>query len=205
MYPFVNSNSFYKILSEGAEAKILLANIFGKEYVVKQRIPKTYRVKELDLQILKKRTKREANILHIAKNVVNCPYVFYSDNRTIIMEYLDYPEAKSVVEKQPDILKKIALNVSKLHEKNIIHGDLTLSNILFDTHNGDPYFIDFGLAFVSAKNEDKAMDLEVMREIIIADFSENYWQLFEEEYEKYNPTVIKHMRKIQMRKKYLTK
>ena len=66
-----------------------------------------------------------------------------------------------------------------------------------------PYFIDFGLAFVSTKKEDKAMDLEVLREIIIADFSEKYWHIFEKEYSKYNEDIIKYMEKIQKRKKYL--
>ena len=51
--------------------------------------------------------------------------------------------------------------------------------------------------------EDKAMDLEVLREIIIADFSEHLWKIFENEYAKQNPDVIKYMEKIQKRKKYL--
>ena len=192
-----------KILAEGAEAKIYFLKISDKNYIVKERMPKLYRFKDLDSEIIAKRTKHEVNILNLAKAVVKCPYVFYSDDKTIIMEYLKYPEAKSLIEKTPNILKKIALDVSKLHRRNIIHGDLTLSNILYDTKNKEPYFIDFGLAFVSPKKEDKAMDLEVLREIIIADFSEKYWSLFEKEYSKYNEDIIKYMEKIQKRKKYL--
>ena len=193
-----------KNIAEGAEAKIFLIDIANKKYILKERIPKAYRAKELDDVILSKRIKSEVRLLNLTKETgVKCPIVYYSDSKKIIMEYLPFVESKSLILSKPNILKIIANDVVKLHKKGIVHGDLTLCNVLFDKKNNLPYFIDFGLSFLSHKLEDKAMDLEVLREIIIADFSEKAWLIFEKEYAKQSPEVIKHMEKIQKRKKYL--
>jgi len=193
-----------KNIAEGAEAKIFLIDILNKKYILKERIPKTYRAKELDDTILSKRIKSEVRLLSLSKQAkVNCPIVYYSDSKKIIMDYLEYPESKSIVKREPNIMTAIAKAVVNLHKNNIVHGDLTLCNILYNTKTKEPYFIDFGLSFLSHKLEDKAMDLEVLREIIIADFSEKEWKIFETEYVKHNPDVIKQMEKIQRRKKYL--
>jgi Kae1-associated kinase Bud32 len=193
-----------KVIAEGAEARISYFYLNSKQYILKERIPKAYRAKELDTQILSKRIKSEVKNLILTKLAnVNCPVVFYFDTKKIIMEYLPYKESKELLKSNKNILELIARDVVKLHKNNIIHGDLTLCNILFDKKNNKPYFIDFGLSYVSTKMEDKAMDLEVLREIIIADFSEHLWKIFENEYAKQNPDVIKYMEKIQKRKKYL--
>lgn len=193
-----------KIIAEGAEAKIYIADFANKKCIIKERIPKTYRAKELDDVILSKRIKSEVRLLNLTKETsVKCPIVYYSDSKNIIMEYLPFVESKEIIKTNPKILKQIANDVVKLHTKGIVHGDLTLCNILYDKKKQVPYFIDFGLSFLSHKLEDKAMDLEVLREIIIADFSEKEWGIFEKEYTKQNPEVIKQMEKIQMRKKYL--
>lgn len=194
----------YKIkstLAEGAEAKIYLIEKNSKKLILKERIPKKYRIKELDTEILKKRVKSEYNILQKANKIINVPKVYSNEDYKIIMEYLDLPEAKKILKKDKSILKTIAKNVSKMHSYNIIHGDLTLCNILFDTNKNKPYFIDFGLSYISNRLEDKAMDLEVFREILIADFSENHWKEFIDAYD--NKEIYKQLEKIQKRKKYL--
>jgi len=194
-----------KLIAEGAEAKIYLVFEQGTNYILKERIPKEYRAKELDDAILKKRIKSEARILINAKNFkVNCPEVYGYDGLSIKMEYLNFPESKVVLKKDKSIMKVIAKAVLKMHEHNIVHGDLTLCNILYDEKKNSPYFIDFGLANTSKKIEDKAMDLEVLREIVVADFSEEEWKIFEKEYSKKSPDVIKQMEKIQKRKKYIS-
>jgi Kae1-associated kinase Bud32 len=193
-----------KIIAEGAEAKIYLIDFVNKKYILKERIPKAYRAKELDDVILSKRIKSEVRLLNLTKETgVKCPIVYYSDSKKIIMEYLPFVESKAIIKTNSKVLKQIANDVVKLHEKGIIHGDLTLCNVLYDKKKKMPYFIDFGLSFLSHKLEDKAMDLEVLREIIIADFSEKEWLIFEKEYAKQRPNVIKYMEKIQKRKKYL--
>ena len=57
-------------------------------------------------------------------------------------------------------------SLAKLHDNNIIHGDLTTSNLIL---NGKKvYFIDFGLSFHSQKIEDKAVDLHLIKEALEA-------------------------------------
>ncbi len=194
----------YKIksnLAEGAEAKIYLVEENSKIFVLKERIPKEYRAKELDDEILKKRVKSEFNILKKVNKIIKVPEVYSLDGLKIVMEYLDFPELKSKLKKDKSILKLIAKEVSKMHAQNIVHGDLTLCNMLYDEKHKVPYFIDFGLAYNSKKIEDKAMDLEVFREILIADFPEDYWKEFIDAYE--NKEILKQLQKILKRKKYL--
>ncbi len=193
-----------KFIAEGAEAKIFLSNFNGKKIVIKQRVPKEYRAKELDDLILSRRIRAEVNQLERANRYgVKTPQVFRTEDKKIVMEYLNLPESKKVILQDKGAIKNIAKSVVLLHQNNIIHGDLTLGNILYDTKKKEPYFIDFGLSFLSHKIEDKAMDLEVLRETIVADFGEGLWQEFAKEYAKQLPEIVKYMEKINARKKYL--
>jgi TP53 regulating kinase-like protein len=81
-----------------------------------------------------------------------------------------------------NIINATAKYLAKIHNNNIIHGDLTSSNILLTYNNSNNieedilfhqefdtfYFIDFGLSYVSQENEDKAVDLYVLRRAIIS-------------------------------------
>lgn len=51
-----------------------------------------------------------------------------------------------------------------MHEAEVIHGDLTTSNIMIpdDSSSNDVVLIDFGLASMKPVIEDKAVDLYVM-------------------------------------------
>ena len=55
--------------------------------------------------------------------------------------------------------------VVDLHATNIVHGDLTTSNLMFSAADV-PTLIDFGLACVSTSNEDRAVDLYVLERAI---------------------------------------
>ena len=61
------------------------------------------------------------------------------------------------------ICREIGKRVADLHKNEIIHGDLTTSNIIF---NDKIYFIDFGLSFFSKKLEDKAVDLHLLKQAL---------------------------------------
>ncbi|KAG6373625.1 kinase-like domain-containing protein [Boletus reticuloceps] len=60
------------------------------------------------------------------------------------------------------LLEKIGVEIAKLHLIEIIHGDLTTSNMLLRASNNDLVLIDFGLAYHSTLVEDKAVDLYVL-------------------------------------------
>ncbi|KAG8215830.1 hypothetical protein J3R82DRAFT_7772 [Butyriboletus roseoflavus] len=60
------------------------------------------------------------------------------------------------------LLEKIGVEIAKLHIIDIIHGDLTTSNMLLRANSNDLVLIDFGLSYHSTLVEDKAVDLYVL-------------------------------------------
>jgi Kae1-associated kinase Bud32 len=65
-----------------------------------------------------------------------------------------------------DICQKIGASIAKLHDNNIIHGDLTTSNMILKKDK--VFFIDFGLSFISGRIEDKACDLHLIKQALEA-------------------------------------
>jgi tRNA A-37 threonylcarbamoyl transferase component Bud32 len=126
-------NKSQKILSQGAEAVIFLNN---KKHVVKDRIPKSYRIPEIDNKIRRQRTKSEIKLLIKASQIINSPIPQESkDKFKIIMPLIEGKKLSEhldtfSLEKQKSILGKIGESVAKLHKENIIHGDLTTSNMI---------------------------------------------------------------------------
>ena len=123
-----------KIIQKGAEAEIDL--IDGK--IVKNRIKKSYRISELDEKIRKLRTRSEAKILEKAANIIPVPKIISSDEKSkkIVMEFIDGEKLSEhlnnfSLEKQREICRKVGENIAKIHDKNIIHGDLTTSNMIY--------------------------------------------------------------------------
>lgn len=173
-----------KIISQGAEAVI---EIRGSE-IIKKRMKKSYRIKEIDEKIRKLRTRSEAKILEKAGRFILVPKVIKTDEKSkeitlenIKGERLSDCLAKFKTERQKEICEVIGENISKLHHNEIIHGDLTASNMILseDKKSIRVYFIDFGLGFISSKTEDKAVDLHLLKESLEAGFSKNWEYLFE--------------------------
>lgn len=68
--------------------------------------------------------------------------------------------------------------IGKMHVNNIVHGDLTTSNMLLDPTDDDPSFdqynlimIDFGLASYHQSTEDKGVDLYVLERALLSTHS----------------------------------
>ena len=161
-----NTKSYLKLsddlIAKGAESNIVKTAYLGESAVLKDRIPKGYRIREIDDKIRKARTKEEAKLLSDAKRVgVRTPVLYDIDleNKSIVMEEIDGPMLKDVID--DDLAFKIGEEIAKLHSADIIHGDITTSNILLEDEK--MVFIDFGLGRYSALNEDKAVDLLVLK------------------------------------------
>ncbi|KIM51686.1 hypothetical protein SCLCIDRAFT_1224240 [Scleroderma citrinum Foug A] len=60
------------------------------------------------------------------------------------------------------LMSMIGVEIAKMHLADIIHGDLTTSNMMLRRETNDLVLIDFGLAFHSTLVEDKAVDLYVL-------------------------------------------
>ncbi len=164
-----------KILQQGAEAII-----YQKEnFIIKDRIKKSYRLPILDEKIRRQRTKRETKLLEKASSLINAPLPLPTKEKTIII----LPEIKGKklsehLDTLPEKLtnqtcKKIGQSIAKLHDAGIIHGDLTTSNIIL-TENEKVWFIDFGLGFHSQRFEDKAVDLHLIKQALEAKHFKNH-------------------------------
>jgi len=197
-----------KIIQQGAEAILIQED--GK--LIKRRLKKGYRLAELDEKLRKLRTRKEAKLLERAVKIIFVPKVFEADDKKkeIHMEFIDGKKLSQYLDdfdirKQKEICFKIGEETSKLHENNIIHGDLTTSNmILFQER---VYFIDFGLGFENGRIEDKAVDLHLLRQALEAKHFENWRELFEEVkkgYRRYKESekVLKQLEEVERRGRY---
>jgi TP53 regulating kinase-like protein len=195
-----------KILQQGAEANII--KVGG--WIIKDRVKKNYRIPELDIKIRERRTRSEAKLLEKASKVIDCPISSIKNSSKLKMPFIDGKKLsehldKLSLKKQKEICKKIGESVAKLHNADIIHGDLTTSNMILK--NDKIYFIDFGLGFSSHKFEDKAVDLHLLRQALEAKHFKNWKKLFEQvikSYKKYKDSkiVLERLKAVEKRGRY---
>ncbi len=191
-----------KTIAQGAEAILIKVD----NTLIKERIKKSYRIEEIDKKIRKFRTRREAKLLQTAK--INVPKVFNVDeqNMKIEMEFLEGDLLKNILDSLPlkkslEICKQIGIEVSNLHSQNIIHGDLTTSNMILKDNK--LYFIDFGLGFFSDKAEDKAVDIRVLKQALESKHYKNFEKYFSGFLKNYkHKDVLKRLEKVELRGRY---
>ena len=154
-----------EIIQQGAEAIISLNK---NNQIIKNRIPKSYRLKELDIKLRERRTRSESKIITKLQNIILVPKIIKTDKDKIVMEHIKGKKLSENLEKLDfkKICKQIGESLTKLHNEHIIHGDLTTSNMI--EKNKKIYFIDFGLGFHSRKIEDKAVDLHLLKQALEA-------------------------------------
>jgi len=154
-----------KTIQQGAEAIISLNS---NKQILKNRIKKSYRLPVLDNKLRKSRTKSEAKIINKLKTIINVPKIISVDDNKITMEHLEGKKLSDSLEllDYQQICKQIGQTLTKLHNQDIIHGDLTTSNMIYK--NNKLYLIDFGLGFHSHKIEDKAVDLHLLKQALEA-------------------------------------
>jgi TP53 regulating kinase-like protein len=155
-----------KIIKRGAEAVLYL----DKDKLVKERIKKNYRLSQIDTELRKSRTKREAKLISEAGRCgVNTPRIFSVDEEgsKISMEYINGKRLKEFLNETDDknrrkVAEEIGKSVGLLHKYGIAHGDLTTSNMILKDKK--IYFIDFGLGEFTKRSESLAVDLSVLKE-----------------------------------------
>ncbi|KAJ3201714.1 TP53 regulating kinase, partial [Clydaea vesicula] len=169
------------LINQGAEARIYQTTMLNKKIIIKQRFKKSYRLDILDKKINQRRMLQECRLLMKCKKMgINTPNLVLVDakNYLIYMEFIEGQSLKSFVREKtlnsvlkPEyeyISENVGLILAKLHDGNLIHGDLTTSNFLIkknqssDDSRGEFYIIDFGLSQISNLAEEKAVDLYVL-------------------------------------------
>ena len=197
-----------KIIAQGAEAKIFQI----EDKIIKERISKKYRIPELDNKIREQRTKKEKKLLQKASEVISIPKLENSPElKTIIkMQFIKGQKLSENLDnlplkKQKQICKQIGESVAKLHDAEIIHGDLTTSNMILKQNK--VYFIDFGLGFISQKYEDKAVDLHLLKQALEAKHFKHWEALLKEIFVGYkiskdSKQVLERLKKVESRGRY---
>ena len=199
-------------LYRGAEAVISEKD----NTIIKERIKKPYRLTEIDEKLRKQRTKTEASLLREAARAgVNVPKILQESDFTLVLEKINGKMIKDMLDKNnmPEICKGIGQSVAKLHSFDIIHGDLTTSNMIIieNEMTVNPfqlYLIDFGLGFRSQKAEDKATDLHVLKEALEAKhhrFFNELWSsviLSYKKNSKFSSLTLKQLEKVESRGRY---
>lgn len=203
-----------KVLYKGAEAEIVLDNFMDFEVVKKQRVSKSYRIKQIDEVLIFMRTKEEAKLISEARTCGVCVPIIYDvdlENGCITMEYVKGNKIKDVLndldnKTRDNLFYRIGENIARFHNNNIIHGDITTSNMILSDNK--IYFIDFGLGCKNNEIETKGVDLHVLMEAIESTHSkyskcfDKVLEGYKKEYKKNANQVIKKIEEIVKRGRY---
>ncbi|XP_065207718.1 EKC/KEOPS complex subunit TP53RK [Planococcus citri] len=211
------------LFKQGAEGRIFKISYLGKPAILKERFKKKYRNEDLDNHLTKERIRAEAKSILKCKNAgIHTPAVYLVDfeKRRIIMEFIERSEtvsdyiikfskndSKSINEELTRLSNEIGRTIGKMHVNNIIHGDLTTSNILVKYLNDTEYhivLIDFGLSHIKSSDEDKAVDLYVLERALTSKHNNVSW-FFDNilscyaKYDKLNEKVVRKLSEVRSR------
>jgi Kae1-associated kinase Bud32 len=107
------------------------------------------------------------------------------------MNFIHGSLVKNVLDSNVSLAEKIGLKVGMLHDLNIVHGDLTTSNMILSRDGLK--IIDFGLSFISDKVEDKAVDLHLFKEAVESkhfSVEADVWNAFVKGYSPHNKSDV---------------
>ncbi|XP_020635208.3 EKC/KEOPS complex subunit TP53RK [Pogona vitticeps] len=209
-----------ELLQQGAEARVYRGQFLGRPAVIKHRFPKRYRHPILEERLSRRRTAQEArSLLRCRRAGISAPVVYFVDyaSNCIYLEDVvesitvrDYIISEQQSGENPSSLtlltEKIGEMLARMHDEDLVHGDLTTSNILLrpPVEKLDLVLIDFGLSFISALPEDKGVDLYVLEKAFLSTHP-NTETLFEALLKKYSVTskksapVIKKLDEVRLR------
>lgn len=194
-----------EMLNNGAEAVVYLEDgPEGKKVLIKERIPKAYRHKEIDERIRTERNRTEARLMSEARrNGVSTPIIYDVEDFKLKMQYIDGVPIKYLI--TPEISEKVGELVGKLHSAGIVHGDLTTSNLLLAGER--LYLLDFGLAYFDEGLEARGVDIHVLfqtfesthrdHQVLIEAFKKGYQSTFIN-----SEDVLKRVEEIKKRARY---
>uniref|UniRef100_A0A3Q3W7R2 non-specific serine/threonine protein kinase n=1 Tax=Mola mola TaxID=94237 RepID=A0A3Q3W7R2_MOLML len=134
-----------KLIKQGAEARVYRVEFLGRPTIVKERFPKRYRHPSLDDKLTHRRTVQEVrSILRCRRAGISAPVVYFVDytshcifleeivgSLTVRDHIISIQQSNSCKMLQLDQLaEKVGQILAKMHDEDVIHGDLTTSNML---------------------------------------------------------------------------
>jgi len=193
-YALLPGFKFVRRIYLGAEAELIHGTWASKDVVIKRRISKGYRMRELDVKIIWSRTLKEATFMHDVKRIgVLTPIIYHLNPQAgiIIMSFENFPTLRNVILKEKGVdLSGLGRAVSILHAAGFVHGDLTPSNILLSPEG--PIFLDFGLSERTKENEMFAEDLYLLKRSLEGLLDQRAEAAFKEVLEGYSVEFIEH-------------
>ena len=208
---------------QGAEARLFTSVFYGKPCIVKERFTKSYRHPQLDKSLTAQRMKAEVRTMLRCRTLgIPTPTIYFVNMETssIYMEHVkDAVTLRQYIEdiqkKHPETFKKILTPLAdvigkllaKMHSNNIVHGDLTTSNMLLKGESSDCVLvlIDFGLSFGAMLAEDKGVDLYVLERALLSTHPnteclfDTILESYKTEYKKGASEVISKLDEIRLR------
>ncbi len=208
--PWINSDKHELTKNRGAESRIRTSRFFGRKVIIKDRLRKSYRDKNLDIFLRKERTRNEFFILYELRNLgISVPLVYDYDRykNTLILEYIDGITLNELILKNGNIehnLDIIAKTVAKMHKHRISHGDLTPNNFII----GDRlYILDPSMGKIKCEDEDIADDVFLMSDSLNNLYGNyNLSRMFLSKYSEYNDDhkhIFEIVREIKARRRYV--
>ena len=204
-------------IAKGAEAVIFKGTFLQSPIAIKHRLPKSYRHPDIDNRIRLHRLRSEAKVMTNARKIgVSVPSLFGVDieDHILIIESLKgkllFEEMNSLpIDKLDPIFVNLGHQIGLLHSNDIIHGDLTVFNVLIQLED-KPSIIDFGLGKISNELEAKADDLltfystlkaiQPASNILFNTFLEGYLSVYPE-----GKNTYEQMKKIRSRARYIAR
>ncbi|NWU16415.1 PRPK protein, partial [Cephalopterus ornatus] len=177
-----------QLLQQGAEAHVYRGLFLGRAAVAKLRVPK-----RLELPAGYKATGADGSEISVGRALPRCglsvaggipaPAVYFVDYVTNSIYLEDIVDSVTVqdhiysVQRSGNdtsglqsLAEKMGELLARMHDEDIIHGDLTTANLLLrpPVEKLDLVLIDFGLSFISGLPEDKGVDLYVLEKAFIS-------------------------------------
>ncbi len=207
-----------ELIHKGAEAYLYKTYMLGIPVIVKHRIPKDYRDKVLDYRIRYQRTILEAKIIGTLRlKGLPVPAILLVDPKRaiLVLEYIKGIILKELISRNIELSKKIFVELGKyvgiMHSENIVHGDLTTSNVIVRRDDNKPFIIDFGLAHYSNDIEDQGVDIHLMLRSLESTHPRHVDTLFKEflkgyasvRGKEYTQKLLEKVKEIRMRGRYI--
>ncbi|NXY51620.1 PRPK protein, partial [Ceuthmochares aereus] len=143
----------------------------------------------LEERLSRRRTAQEArSLLRCRRAGISAPVVYFVDyvtNSIYLEDIVDsvtvQDHVNSVQQSGHDtsgllvLAEKMGELLARMHDEDLIHGDLTTSNMLLrpPMEKLDLVLIDFGLSFISSLAEDKGVDLYVLEKAFLSTHPDN--------------------------------